>query len=338
MKKIDRLMLDQIVPMLEVDRQYYSPSAYQSLKRIIRKDGYDEAYPIRVLWNEKKGVYEVFDGIHRFKIVKELGLRSNIPAIDETAFLTRSMAIAKGLKANYNRSSLSPIDLALGLKALGENLTKGNRNRKKSVGRPKTFDESEIAIEMSMSVPTVSRYLQLLKLPEEVIDLIGQGKLRFRHSLILTKLLGTRYENKIPELVERVIENEMSTRQLTQVVEAIKSQGFFEGEARCDSCKRTFPSDSINRPHLCVSCMGKLHSGELDKDKIESHNESRRRYLKLMAILVKHYPNDTVPEHMKNVLEKFRRRWNGDKEPEAVPSESFMEYVQKDHVKRRGLT
>ena len=314
MRKVEKIMLKDIVPMPEVERQYYNPIDYQNLKGLIEKDGYDESYPIRVLWNEDIGKYEAFDGIHRLKIEKELELRSSIPTIDETSFLTRSMAVAKGIKANQFRSPYNPIDIARHLKALGEELVKA-QVRKPSVGRPKNIDETEIASVMVMSQSKVSQLLQLLKLPEDTQKLIGRGALKFSHARGLTKLLGTPYEKQIPKLAVRVVEEDIPARQLERIVEAIKHKGYYGEETICRGCKRSFPNDSISKPPLCPDCIGKLRSGELEKSHVESHKEARRKYLKFRAFLERHFSNDSIPENFRNALDRFYSNWKGNSEP-----------------------
>lgn len=324
--RICNLNLDDCMPMPEVERKFYNHFDYLNLRKLIQNDGYDRAYPIRVLWNSKKKVYEIFDGIHRWKILKDLGTFSTIPVIDETGFLNRTQAIAKGIKANEFRAPYNPIDLARSLKALGENFARATMTKSK---RPRTVSISEVAELMRMSMSKVSQLFQLLKLPKDVQDLIGEGKLKFKHATELTRLLDTHYENKIQGLAEKVIEVEMPVRELKRIVEAIKHKGYYGEETICRGCKRVFPSDSISKPPLCPDCIGKLRSGELEKSHVESHNEARRKYLKFKAFVETHFSNDSIPEHLRNALDLFYNKWKGSSEPtpKDVQEESFMEYV-----------
>ena len=87
------------IPLPELERQFYDQSNYRYLRRIIETEGFKPCYPIRAVFNGRKGVYEVFDGTHRLKVAQDLGI-SRIPLIDETGILTRQQAIAEGIKAN----------------------------------------------------------------------------------------------------------------------------------------------------------------------------------------------------------------------------------------------
>lgn len=301
--RILNLRLKDCVPMPEVERQYYNHLDYFDLKRVIKKDGYDKAYPIRVLWNKKEKVYETFDGIHRLNIMKELGISKTIPAIDDSDFLTRTEAIAKGIKANRYRAPYNPIDLATSLKALGKDLVASTSKKT----RPYTVSISEVADIMRMSVAKISQLLQLLKLPEDVQHLIGTDRLKFSHARALTKLLGTRHENMISELAERAVENDMSARELERAIASILRTGITSDDLTCPACRKVMPRDSFGR--VCIDCLGKLRSGEFDREAIEKHNEARRRYLKFKAIAERNYPHDNLPSNITRKLEQLYKEW-----------------------------
>jgi hypothetical protein len=289
--------------MPEVERQYYNHLDYLDLKRVIKKDGYDRAYPVRVLWNNRKRAFEVFDGIHRLSIMKELRISKTIPAIDDSDVLIRSEAIAKGIKVNRYRSQYNSLDLAKSLKALGKELAKGKSGKT----RPYTVSRDEVAEWARMSVAKVSQLWQLLDLPEDVQTLIGTDRLKFSYARALTRLLGTSYEDRISELAQRVIDQDLSVRDLEKAIASIMRTGVYSDDSTCPACKKVMPRESFGR--VCVDCMGKLHSGEFYRESTEKHNEARRRYLKFRAIVDRNYPYDSAPENAKKKLRELHEEW-----------------------------
>ena len=191
--KVKNIMIKDCVPMAEVNRQYYNPWDYNALKRVIKKRGYDNRYAIRAIWNEETEAYEVFDGIHRLQIARDLG-HSTIPVFDETGKMTRQEAITIGIQANQNRSAYNPMDLSNALYELGKTIAKTTSYK---TGRPPKFSSKKVAERMCMSVSDVIEHISLRKLPKDVQSLLGQGKLKYNHGKALAKLVGTKFEKDI---------------------------------------------------------------------------------------------------------------------------------------------
>ena len=301
--KIIDVSLKDCAPMSEVERQFPNHLDHLDLKRVIGKDGYERAYPIRIWWDKDEKVYLVFDGNTRLKVMNELKVSKTIPAIDES-YLTREQAIEKGIKANRYRSQYNCLDLARSLMGLGKQIAK----TKSGKTRPYTLSISDVAERSAMSTAKVSQYWKLLKLPEDVQNLIGTDRLKFSYARELTKLLGTQYEDRIPELAQRVIDQDMTVNGLAKAINAIKQTGVYSDDSTCPTCKKIMPRESFGR--VCIDCIGKLHSGELDVEATEKHNDARRRYLKLRAIAERNYPSQELPNGVKRKLDELYGEWN----------------------------
>jgi ParB/RepB/Spo0J family partition protein len=306
--KIRLLPLKDIVPMQECVRLFFNPVNYADLKKSIEEDGYDQAYPIRVIWNKELGKFECFDGSHRLKAVTEIGAAHNIPAIDETNFFTRVQCISKGIKANKNRASLNPIDFAVGLKALAQNFAASKKKR--GFGRPKETYVNDVAEIMHMKNSTVSKLLKLLKLPKDVQKLIGERKLWLNNAVQLTRLLGTPHEKEISRLANDIVEKSYTVQKTVSVVEAILKHGFYSDDCECPNCKRVFPSDLFQKLKVCLDCAKKLRLGRLDEDIVEGTKEARREYLKLNAFAERHYGKQ-IPACLNEKLDELYYEWLG---------------------------
>jgi len=300
------------MPLRELERTFYDPSHYRYLRNIIEKEGLKPAYPVRAFFSDKKQKYEVFDGIHRTKIAQDLGI-SQIPLIDETGLLTRQEAIAEGIKANKTHAPYNYIDLARNLQKLGESLSE-KRGRDTSKGRPRKYCLDLLAEKTGMSEKSISQYLQLLRLPEDVQTLIGTGKLAFSHALVILRLDKTAYRHMIPKMAQQVVREGMSRRELDRNIENILRKGCIEDTKVCQGCKRAFPKENMVYPCLCPSCLKKMREGEkLEPTRLtaDSKSEARQKFLRFNAFVERHYSSKgaPIPEKLRAHSEKLHREW-----------------------------
>lgn len=300
-------------PLRELERRFYNDASFAYLKRTIQRDGFKSCYPVRAIFNKTKDRYEVFDGIHRVKVAHSLGI-TKIPLIDETGKLTKQQAIAEGIKANRSHAYYNPMDIAKNLEALGESL--GKVRKSKSLGRPETVSLSVLADLTGMSEPTISQYLQLLRLPEDVQTLVGEGKLRQTLAYILLKLDGTPYARLIPKLAQEVVNKGISRNQLIKKVEAIKKTGHYEDELKiCDGCQRTFTFDGMTRSWLCPKCNDLLHSGKFrEVSPSRDRTKAMQRYLRLRHTIEELEKKGVkISSKAYENLEKFHGDWRGER-------------------------
>jgi ParB-like chromosome segregation protein Spo0J len=302
--KVKNVPIKDCVPMQEVNRQYYNPYDYNALKRVIRKRGYDKRYAIRAFWNKEEEVYEVFDGIHRLQIARDLG-HSTIPVFDESGKLTRQDAITIGIQVNQNRSAYNPMDLANALYELGVSIAK--KKRKKGRGRPAKFSSKRVAERMCMSVSDVIEHISLRKLPKDVQSLLGQGKLKYNHGKALAKLVGTKFERDILSIAEKAVKEGMSFRKLSSYIKTLKNKGVYSDKEVCSACNKEFPHDSMNRIVVCTSCATQIEDGHLGNH--ESKGElSHMKELKEEANEVLEFWNNMEREH-DTTLSKLSNEW-----------------------------
>lgn len=300
------------MPMPELERKFYDSSNYRYLKKVIEKEGFKSAYPVRAIFNAKKRIWEVFDGIHRTKIAQDLGIPT-IPLIDETGVLTRQQAIAEGIKANKTHASYNCMDIAKHLSILGESLSRVRKGNFR--GRPETVSLEALSEHTGMSEKSISQYLQLLRLPEDVKTMMGEGKLRFSFGLTLLRLDKTPYKYMIPKLAQEVYREGFSQRELERRVESIRRKGYVDDNKICVGCKKVFPKDHVSYPCLCPSCVQKLRYGV----KVEpSFNPATREYLRLNALLEERWTKKgkEIPEKAKKYLERLYNQWKNPTEAE----------------------
>jgi ParB-like chromosome segregation protein Spo0J len=118
------------------------------------------------------------------------------------------------------------------------------------------------------SEQTVSRYLQLLKLPEEVQTHVGKGKLGMTNAIIILKLADTPYENMILQLAQEAVTKGISRKELEKRVAMIKKKGVYHEEKKlCVGCSKVYSREQVSYPCLCPECVGKLRMGGFDISK-----------------------------------------------------------------------
>lgn len=226
LKTIDVPVAD-CIPMAQTKRDFISERDEERLTKIIARDGFKKQYAPRVIYEKQLGKYLVFDGSRRLAIAKKLGYKT-IPVIDETGTLTKTQAIAEGIKANNTHGYYNALDIAISLKELSNSLAKTG----KTVGRPETVNLTKLSDLTGYSEQSVSRYLQLLNLPKEVQNFVGKGKLGMTNSLVMMKLLGTPYENMISTLAQEAVSKGITRQDLQKRVAMTLKKGYYDDVKR----------------------------------------------------------------------------------------------------------
>src|SRR5918999_4465836 len=150
-----------------------------------------------VLVRPHNGKYELIAGERRWRAVQRLGW-PKIPAVvkevDDQTLLTLALI------ENLQRDDLSPIDEAAGYPRLGEEFQ---------------LPQAEIARLVGRDRSTVANLLRLLKLPDEIKQLIQDRKLSEGHA---RALLGISDEAEQVKLAAEAVEQGWSVREVEAAV------------------------------------------------------------------------------------------------------------------------
>jgi len=248
--QIKYLKTEDCIPMPELGRSYYDQTSYFYLKNTLEKEGWKPNYPASAIFNEKLGKWEVFVGVHRLKIAKELGIHE-IPVVQ--SHVTREQAIADGIKSNMKQGPYNPIDIAYHMDALRKGLVFIRTD--KNYERPTEYDVGFISRTYGWSQPTVYRYLSLLHLPVEVQEMVGKRIIGMRHALALLKLEDPL---KMAAMAEECASKGWSLRETEKKVElALKNPDVVPQYKACTECGRGFQKEKITRitDELCPDCL-----------------------------------------------------------------------------------
>nr|WP_279138570.1 ParB/RepB/Spo0J family partition protein [Faecalicoccus pleomorphus] len=188
--KID---VDQIRPNPYQPRKVFNDEALQELSQSIAQHGVFT--PILV----KKSIqgYDLIAGERRLRASKLAGLKE-IPAIVVNFSDQEMMEIA--LLENIQREDLNVIEEAKAYEQLMHRLN---------------YTQEQLANRVGKSREHITNTLRLLKLPEDVQDLVVQKKLTMGH---VRALLGLKNELDMRKVAKQAIEQGLSVRKVEQIV------------------------------------------------------------------------------------------------------------------------
>jgi len=185
--KIDELRSNPYQP-----RKVFDEEALKELSESIKQHGVFQ--PIIV----KKSIkgYEIIAGERRVKASKMAGI-DTVPAIVREFDDTEMMEIA--LLENLQREDLNPFEEA---------------NAYVKIMEAKNLTHEEIAKVLGKSQSYITNTIGLLRLPDDIRELVINGKLSMTHARILSKMSD---RDTINLLAERIIKENLSVRDLEEI-------------------------------------------------------------------------------------------------------------------------
>lgn len=189
-----KLAIHEIEPNRDQPRKNFNEKALSELAKSIEKNGIIQPLLVRPM---SDGSYQLVAGERRWRAAHMAGLHEVPVTIRE---MTDEEASVFALIENLQREDLNPVEEAEGLKSLIE--TYG-------------FTQEEAADRVGKSRVAVTNTLRLLKLPQSVLSLLGEGKITAGHS---RALLGLDDEKEMLRIADSAITNELSVRQVEKMV------------------------------------------------------------------------------------------------------------------------
>ena len=191
--EIVEISLDELRSNPYQPRKVFDEDKLQELADSIREHGVFQ--PIIVKKSAVKG-YEIIAGERRVKASKMVGL-SSIPAIVRDFSDEEMMEIA--LLENLQREDLNAIEEATAYKSLLDSLN---------------ITQEELAAKLGKSRSHITNMLGLIDLPEEVKDLIVDGRLSQSHARVLSKMED---KEQVINLANRIVDEGLNVRDLETV-------------------------------------------------------------------------------------------------------------------------
>lgn len=210
---IEKLRIGDVEPRRDQPRKTFEHEALQALADSIAEHGVLQ--PILVRENNlMSGIYEIIAGERRWRAAKMAGL-AEIPAIILDGDDLKIAQVA--LIENIQRENLNPIEEAMAYDALIERFG---------------LKQEEVAKQVGKSRSAVANVLRLLDLPDEVTEMLKSGELTAGHA---RALLGLKDENAVVPLAVKIIERDLSVREVEALVKRLNASLDEEPELELDS-------------------------------------------------------------------------------------------------------
>lgn len=195
-EKIVSMRISKIEPNKDQSRKTFDEEALNELAESIKQYGIIQ--PIVVC--KKNDYYEIIAGERRFRAAKKAGLKEVPVIVREYEEKERAEV---SLIENIQRENLNPIEEAAAYKQLIDdyNLTQEN-----------------LASRLSKSRTAIANTMRLLKLPEEVQQMVIEGKLSGGHARAIVAVNTPEEQIKV---ANRVIEGGLNVRQTEELVKEI---------------------------------------------------------------------------------------------------------------------
>ena len=197
-----KLKIGDIEPRKDQPRKDFDIESIQYLAESISIHGVLQ--PIIVRENaDFPGTYEIIAGERRWRAAKMAAL-SEIPAVIVDGDDLKVAQIA--LVENVQREDLNPVEEAFAYQALIERFGLTQEQLSKEVGKSRS---------------AIANLIRLIDLPDEVLTLLKEGKITNGHA---RAILGLDDEEKMVILAQKVVEKDLSVREVERLVKKISEE------------------------------------------------------------------------------------------------------------------
>lgn len=187
------LALDSIEPNRSQPRSHFDEAALEELAESIRTYGVIQPLLVRPI---KEGRYELIAGERRWRAARIAGLKS-VPAIVRATDAKGTLEIA--LIENVQREDITALECALAYRRLASEFA---------------LKQDEIAQRVGKSRVTVSNTMRLLRLPQRVLQALGEGTISEGHA---RALLAAESEALQLALFDRIVAKNLSVREVERL-------------------------------------------------------------------------------------------------------------------------
>ena len=190
------LRISEIEPNRSQPRKEFDESALADLADSIREHGVIQPLLVRPL---PTGGSQLVAGERRWRASRMAGL-GEVPVVIRELSDHEAMELA--LIENLQRQDLNPMEEALGYRSLMEEYQ---------------MTQEEVAKAIGKSRPAIANSLRLLALPQQVVDLIREGKLSAGHG---RALLALEEESAILEAAQTAVKKHWTVREIEKMAQS----------------------------------------------------------------------------------------------------------------------
>ncbi|GAB7079461.1 ParB/RepB/Spo0J family partition protein [Megalodesulfovibrio paquesii] len=217
--EVRQLAVDSIAPNPNQPRRDFPAASLRELADSIATQGVIQPILVRKSPAGAEKPYELVAGERRLR-ASQLAGKTHIPA--QVKLIDDDTSLIIAIIENLQREDLNPLDEALGFQQLQDRLQ---------------LSQEALARKVGKSRPAVANALRLLQLPDSIQILVRTGSLSAGHG---RSLLGLEDTSAQQELVERIMQEELSVREVEALVAWFKEHGSWpEGQGDLRPVRRT---------------------------------------------------------------------------------------------------
>lgn len=244
--RILMLKLDLVQPNKEQPRKTFDEEKINELAESIKN--YGVLQPLLV---QKNGsFYEIIAGERRWRAAKAAGLKE-IPAVLKEYSKQEAMEIS--LIENVQRADLNPIEEALGYRQLIDEFG---------------LTQEEIAIRVAKSRVAITNTMRLLKLDEQIQNMLIQGVITSGHARALLSLEDTALQLKA---AKEILDKKLSVRETERLVKRMQKEasGEKKEEKKPDETLALIYQNLEDRMKSVMGTKVSIHNKDKNKGRIE---------------------------------------------------------------------
>lgn len=195
---VNKLRIMEIEPNHDQPRKDFDEKSLSELAESIEQHGVLQPLVVRPLAN---GSYQLVAGERRWRAARIAGL-TEVPVVIKA--LTDEEVIEIAMIENLQREDLNPLEEALGYRYMMDELN---------------ITQEQAAEKVGKSRPAVANALRLLKLPNEIQDMVKNNLISPGHA---RALLGFDSEDMIVQTAKMIIKEDLSVREVENLVKKSK--------------------------------------------------------------------------------------------------------------------
>ena len=244
--RILMLKLDLVQPNKEQPRKTLDEEKINELAESIKN--YGVLQPLLVQKNDS--FYEIIAGERRWRAAKAAGLKE-VPAVLKEYSKQEAMEIS--LIENVQRADLNPIEEALGYRQLIDEFG---------------LTQEEIAVRVAKSRTAITNTMRLLKLDEQIQNMLVQGVITSGHARALLSLEDAQMQLKA---AKEILDKKLSVRETERLVKRLQKEasGEKKEEKKKDETLALIYQDLEDRMKSVMGTKVSIHNKDKNKGRIE---------------------------------------------------------------------
>ncbi|MGN0548503.1 MAG: ParB/RepB/Spo0J family partition protein [Acutalibacteraceae bacterium] len=191
---VNKLRIMEIEPNRDQPRKDFDEKSLSELAESIEQHGVLQPLVVRPLTN---GGYQLVAGERRWRAARIAGL-TEVPVVIKE--LTDEEVIEIAMIENLQREDLNPLEEALGYRYMMDELN---------------ITQEQAAEKVGKSRPAVANAIRLLRLPEEVQEMVKNNLISPGHA---RALLGFENQELIIQTAKRIVKEDLSVREVETLV------------------------------------------------------------------------------------------------------------------------